>query len=44
MNSTNDFADLFEKMLNAQTEAEEITAALALADHYQTLLETHALT
>ncbi|MDC7998579.1 methyltransferase domain-containing protein [Gilvibacter sediminis] len=43
MNSTNDFADLFDKMLNAQTEAEEITAALALADHYQTLLETHAL-
>ena len=43
MISTNSFADLFQSIKTAKTESEEIAAAFALADHYQELLEEHAL-
>lgn len=42
MNSTKDFKTFFDAILKANTEAEEIRAALQLADHYQELLESHS--
>lgn len=42
MNSTSSFEPHLQAMLGAQTEADEIKAALALADHYETLLAQYA--